>query len=43
MINFAKLDWKQFQDLCADLLELEGYKIIRRSGVGTERGRDILV
>lgn len=42
-INFEKLDWIRFQDLCADILILEGFTIVKRSGIGSDRGMDLLV
>jgi len=32
-----------FEDLCVDLLQEEGYKLIRKSGRGPDRGMDILI
>lgn len=40
--QLADLGWKHFQDLCADILESEGFKVIRRLGVGPDRGSDII-
>ena len=42
MIDFTKIESGQdFEDLCADLLEAEGFKV-RHSGVGPDRGMDII-
>jgi len=42
MIDFTKIKSGQdFEDLCADLLEAEGFKV-RHSGVGPDRGMDII-
>lgn len=32
-----------FEDLCVDLLQEEGYELIRKSGRGPDRGMDILI
>ncbi len=37
------LDWRRFQDFCVDILKAEGFTIVRKSGIGPDRGRDILV
>jgi len=42
VIDFTKVKSGQdFEDLCADLLEAEGFKV-RHSGVGPDRGMDII-
>jgi hypothetical protein len=41
-IEIEKLDWKSFQDLCLDILKAEGFNILRASGIGPDRGMDIL-
>ena len=42
LIDFSRLkDWKQFQDLCADLLEAEGFKNVHSAGTGPDFGRDL--
>jgi HEAT repeat protein len=42
-IDFKDITWIQFQDLCLDILDAEGFRIIRRGGIGPDRGADILV
>ena len=42
-IDIEKINWKKFQDLCTDILKEEGFIIVRRSGVGSDRGMDIIV
>lgn len=40
--DFAGLSgWEEFQDLCADLLVVEGFYNVRPGGSGTDRGIDI--
>ena len=34
---------EEFEDLCVDLLQEEGYELIRKSGRGPDRGMDILI
>jgi ABC-type oligopeptide transport system ATPase subunit len=41
-IDIEKLDWKKFQDFCSDVLLEEGFEIVRRGGIGSDRGMDII-
>lgn len=41
--KIQNISWKKFQDLCLDILKEEGFRIIRKSGIGPDRGMDILV
>lgn len=40
-VDFKKLDWRKFQDLCADLLTAEGFINVYAGGEGPDRGRDV--
>lgn len=41
--QLKNLNPEVFEDLCVDLLQEEGYELIRKSGRGSDRGMDILI
>lgn len=40
-INFVRLSWQQFEDMCADLLEAAGFENVQPGGRSGEMGLDV--